>query len=99
LVAGQTPVHTGFADAYIIGSDPDSGFHVVPLHGREMASSLSRRLPRGGGAVAFIPIDRPLRGADMPQIGRRKNGFSDFQRFSLPNVRLDTPLRVKTFMY
>ncbi len=41
-------------------------FHIVPLNGREMTVPLGGSLPSGGRTIAFIPIDRPLGGADMP---------------------------------
>ena len=60
---------------------PVLGFPVVPLDRGEMAVSLGRGLTGRGRTIPFIPIDRPLCGADMPQalsirqIGRCRRHF------------------------
>ena len=43
------------------------GFHIGSLNGREMTVPLGGSLPSGSRTIAFIPIDRPLGGADMPE--------------------------------
>ncbi len=60
---------------------PVLGFPVVPLDRGEMAVSLGCGLTGRGRTIPFIPIDRPLCGADMPQalsirqIGRCRRHF------------------------
>ncbi len=60
---------------------PILGFHIIPLNGREMTVPLGSGLPSWSRTIAFIPIDRPLGGADMPEtlgIGQISRGGGHF---------------------
>ncbi len=47
---------------------PIHGFHIVSSNGREMTVLLGGSLPSESRTIVFIPIDRPLGGADMPEV-------------------------------
>ena len=65
------------------------GLHIVALDCREMTAPFGGRLPGGRRAIAFISVDRALRGADMSQalrirqIGRGRGHFIDEPRLHI----------------